>query len=523
MNFYKKLETYYEAKIKILQIITDENPRLYGELIKLSREKSSNLYSWNRAEGIKNYDLEKKCWNIMDEEREIENVLDFFENQILDSDIFLVEDIINDFSNPVVNKKLEIITDVFKSNENKLLILTQSEYFLPLELQNKIITLEMDLPNIEDIKIIFKKVVSDFEIPPERIKKSDEIFEAVLGLTTNEIYRAFARAYVINEELTENEISILIEAKGSIIKKTGYLDYYHPDEDFENVGGLKNLKEWLKKRGEAFSRSAKEYGIVPPKGVLLLGIPGTGKSLAAKSVANLWKFPLLKLDMGKIFGGIVGQSEENIRKALKLAEGLSPSILWLDEIEKGLSGFSSSGSSDGGTTSRVLGTFLTWLQEKNKPVFVIATSNDISKLPPELLRKGRFDEIFFVDLPGEKSRKEIFKIHLAKRKREDLFKDFEVKKLAQLSKGFSGAEIEGAINDAMYDAFSNGEELSSEYIEDSIKKTYPLSKTMAEVIKGMREWARNRALFASDETIDVDNKENEKGIRLKQEYNNPFI
>ncbi|MFK4784814.1 AAA family ATPase [Fusobacterium sp. MFO224] len=523
MKFYKNLKTYYEAKIKIIQIITDENQRLYGELIKLSKEKENDLYVWNKAEGIKKWEFEETNWKIIKEERELEFVLEYFQNEISDKDIFLIEDIVEDFEIPFINKRLEIISDVFINNKNKLLILSQSNYFLPPQLEKKIITLEMDLPNIEDIKVIFERVISDFEIPKERIKEDESIFQSVLGLTTNEIYRAFSRAYIINEELTSDEISLLIESKGNIIKKTGYLEYYHPDEDFENVGGLENLKEWLKKRGDSFSKEAKEYGIVPPKGVLLLGIPGTGKSLAAKSVANLWKFPLLKLDMGKIFGGIVGQSEDNIRKALKLAESLSPSILWLDEIEKGLSGFSSSGSTDGGTTSRVLGTFLTWLQEKKKPVFVIATSNDISKLPPELLRKGRFDEIFFVDLPGKNARKEIFKIHLKKRIGRNKIKNFDLKKLSDLSEGFSGAEIEEAINDAMYDAFFNIEELETLYIENALKKTYPLSKTMAEIITNIRSWAKNRAIFASEEISDFTNDKNIKEIKLKQEYNNPFI
>jgi len=227
--------------------------------------------------------------------------------------------------------------------------------------------------------------------------------------------------------------------------------------------------------------------------------------------------------MGKVFGGIVGESERNIRDALKIAEAISPSILWVDEIEKGMSGLSSSGSTDGGTTSRVLGTFLTWMQEKKKPVFVVATANNISQLPPELLRKGRMDEIFFVDLPGLKARKEIFSIHLSKKKRNT--RNFDIDLLSKASKGFSGAEIEEALKEAMFQAYDRGKEVTTADIKDALEKTYPLSKTMSEVIKKMREWAKSRAVFASSEPAEnLNDSETIKVPKLKQEaYNNPFI
>ena len=232
-----------------------------------------------------------------------------------------------------------------------------------------------------------------------------------------------------------------------------------------------------------------------PKGLLLVGVQGCGKSLTAKAVASQWKLPLLRFDLGKVFSGLVGSSEENIRKAIKLAESIAPCILWIDEIEKGLSGFASSNFSDAGTAARVFGTFITWLQEKTKPVFVIATANDISQLPPELLRKGRFDEIFFVDLPGSEERKEIFRIHLEKRYRSP--KHFDLDLLPNYSEGFSGAEIEQVIISALYDAFEHGRPLTTHDLVKSLQETVPLSRTMAEHISALREWSKTRARSAS--------------------------
>lgn len=276
------------------------------------------------------------------------------------------------------------------------------------------------------------------------------------------------------------------------------------------------------KRGRAFYNDAREYGLEIPKGVLLLGIPGTGKSLSAKAIGSEWKFPIIKLDMGRIFGGIVGESESNVRKALQIAEAIAPSILWIDEIEKGMSGLSGSGSTDGGTTSRVFGTFLSWMQDKNKPVFVVATANDISKLPPELLRKGRIDEIFFVDLPGFNARKEIIEIHLKRIKRNP--SDFNLESLSKACIGFSGAEIEECIKDALFVAFDEAKEVNDDYIIKSAKKTYPLSKTMSESIVDMRKWAKARAVYAFNEKFDGDCKNDENIPKLKQEYmSNPFM
>ena len=266
----------------------------------------------------------------------------------------------------------------------------------------------------------------------------------------------------------------------------------------KEVGGLEQLKEWLIKRGKAFSPAAREFGLPEPRGILLLGIPGCGKSLTAKAISSMWQLPLLKLDVGKVFSSLVGSSEENVRRAIATAESIAPSILWLDEMEKGFSGLSSSGQTDGGTTARVFGTFLTWLQEKKTPVFVVATCNNVKELPPELLRKGRFDEIFFVDLPSKEERKDIIKIHLEKRHRNPA--DFEIDKIADNTKEFAGSELEEIVVSGLYDAFDEGIDLQQKHLDTAISTMVPLSKTMGDQIKSIREWAKIRARKASNTT-----------------------
>ena len=260
-----------------------------------------------------------------------------------------------------------------------------------------------------------------------------------------------------------------------------------------DVGGLDVLKEWLDNRGNAFSSSARDFGLPYPKGVLIIGIPGTGKSLISKAIGSAWSMPVLRLDVGSLFGSFIGQSEANMRKALKTAEALAPCVLWIDELEKSLGG--SSGGTDSGTTARVFGSFLNWMQEKSDPVFVVATANDVSQLPPEMLRKGRFDELFFVDLPSREDRNEIFKIHLSLRGRDP--SDYEVEELGLASDQFSGAEIESVVVDGLYRAFSVNRELHKNDMLRSIMDTVPLAKTMGSKIESLRKWAKTRARFAT--------------------------
>jgi SpoVK/Ycf46/Vps4 family AAA+-type ATPase len=287
------------------------------------------------------------------------------------------------------------------------------------------------------------------------------------------------------------DLETILEEKKQIIRKSGMLEYYEHREEFSDVGGMEILKDWLVKRRNAFSSRARDFGLPLPKGILMIGVPGTGKSLTAKAVGALWQMPLLRLDVGKIFGGLVGSSEENIRTVIKTSEAIAPAILWIDELEKGFSGTGSSGQTDGGTTSRVFASFITWLQEKTSPVFVIATANNVSQLPPELLRKGRFDEIFFCDLPGREDRRQIIDIHIRKKKRDP--GQFDMDKLIEATVDYSGAELEQAVIASLYDAFDTGNDLTTDGLLNTLRDIVPLAITMREQIEAMREWARTRA------------------------------
>ena len=327
-------------------------------------------------------------------------------------------------------------------------------------------------------------------------------------MTKLEIDNCLARALVSNRRIDASDLKGILAEKKQIIRKTGILEYIDSQLNLNDVGGLQTLKKWLELRSHCFGDEAMKFGVKPPKGVLLTGIPGCGKSLTAKCVATAWNMPLLRLDMGKIFQGVVGSSESNIRLALKTAEAISPSILWIDEIEKGLSG-ASGGGGDGGTSVRVFGTLLTWMQEKTSPVFVFATANNINGLPPELLRKGRFDEIFFVDFPSSEERKKILEIHISKLGRNKA--DFDLNRLAELSGEsqfgkdvvLAGAELEAWVSDALIQAFSrriDGEQnadLSMKDFETTIKRVVPMGQMRKDEFLKIREWANENAVSAS--------------------------
>lgn len=516
----KYLVNAIKANIKIIQIISYEQLRIHGFIAKTSLELKQNFYLWNRTDGVRKWNSEKKSFSDQ-EDIPPTQILEYFLEDMENNSILLLEDFYPDFtddkpSNIGLLRKIALLKPA-----NKTLILSQPFRAIPRELEKDVLIIDVPYPSAEDITIIYKDVCKKYALTQR--EPDSELIDAALGLTIMEAERAFSMAVVEDNELTKRQIPIIIKEKEQIIKKSGFLEYYHPNQTLKDVGGLANLKQWLTKRGHGFTKEAKDFGLDTPRGILLLGIPGTGKSLTAKAIGNEWKFPLLKLDMGKIFGGIVGESEKNIRQALQIAEALAPSVLWIDEIEKGLSGMGSSGNTDGGTTARVLGTFLTWMQEKTKPVFVVATANNIAELPPELLRKGRVDEIFFVDLPTEQERKEILSIHLAKKERNP--DKFDLRALSQESKGFSGAELEEVIKEALFQSYDMGEKLETKHISEAIKRTYPLSKTMREMIENMRKWAKSRAVFASDQEPEPMDKDVDVEVpKLKQEeIHNPFI
>lgn len=404
----------------------------------------------------------------------------------------------------VVRHLRDIIPELKTSKFRKNVIFLASELLIPETMQKEISIVDMPLPTLEEIKSKLDKMITqNKQIDTTNLDESskEKLCKAAMGLTLQEAENAFALAMVNDGKIDGQDLSIILSEKMQVIKKTGILEFINTDIKITDVGGLENLKSWLTKRNNSWSESAKKYCLPAPKGVLITGVPGCGKSLTAKAMSAAWQLPLLKLDFGKIFSGIVGSSEENMRKAIKTAEAVAPSILWVDEIEKSLSGLNSNG--DSGTSSRIFGTFLTWMQEKTAPVFVIATANNINSLPAELLRKGRFDEIFFVDLPTQREREEIFKLHLTKRlKDKDVSSKLELtpelyKQLAQMTEGFVGAEIEQVVISSLYEAFFNNRPLELSDITNTIKNIVPLSVTQKEQILALRQWANIRAVAAT--------------------------
>jgi SpoVK/Ycf46/Vps4 family AAA+-type ATPase len=382
-------------------------------------------------------------------------------------------------------------------NSFKNLILLSPLLKLPAELEKEITVLDYGLPTYEELGKLLDDIIRsvrdapgvDTDLTPE---EREQVLKAAQGLTAMEAENVFAKSLV---EKRTFDVDVILSEKEQIIRKSGILEYYPATEAFADVGGLDLLKEWMEKRTVSFTDRAREFGLPEPKGILLLGVQGCGKSLSAKAIGSLWRLPLLRLDIGKIFAGLVGASEENMRRAIRVAESVAPCILWLDELEKGLSGTQSSGTSDGGTTARVFSTFLTWLQEKTVPVFVVATANQVEVLPPELLRKGRFDEIFFIDLPARNERRDIFAIHLRKRKRDP--NKFDLESLADATPGYSGAEIEQVVIEALYNAFDSGKDITTDDLLRAARASVPLSMTMREKIAELRNWAETRARKAS--------------------------
>lgn len=399
-------------------------------------------------------------------------------------------------------RKLRDILQELKMNR-KTVIFLSPRLVIPEDMEKDLSVLDFGLPEAGEIRQLLDDLTQGLN--PESIRltadEKNQLIRAALGLTLQEAENAFCRAIVQSRGLDKNAIGIIYDEKNQIVRKTGVLEFIKSDLNSDDIGGLDNLKKWLIKRNNTWQEKARRYNLPAPKGVLITGVPGCGKSLTAKAMSTIWGLPLMKLDMGKIFGGIVGSSEENMRKAIATAEAVAPSILWVDEIEKGFAGTQSDG--DSGTSARVFGTFLTWMQDKTSPVFVIATANDISRLPPELLRKGRFDEIFFVDLPTTREREKIFQVHMKKRihsssvSHQVAVDEELIRELACISKGFSGAEIEQAVISSLYDAFYADRGVCREDLIRSIQDTVPLSVTQQEQLMALRAWAEKRAVLAT--------------------------
>ncbi|HEY9647166.1 MAG TPA: AAA family ATPase, partial [Chroococcidiopsis sp.] len=406
--------------------------------------------------------------------------------------IFVFKDLHPFVDSPAVTRWLRDAIAGFKDAQ-KTIILMSPVQNIPIELEKEVAVLDYPLPDMAELNDVLTQQLDQLRTPRRITTETREkLLKAALGLTRDEAEKVYRKAKVTAGRLTEEEVDIVLSEKKHLIRRNGILEYIEEDETIDSIGGLEELKHWLKQRSNAFTERAREYGLPQPKGMLILGVPGCGKSLIAKTTSRLWGLPLLRLDMGRVYdGSMVGRSEANLRNALKTAESISPAILFIDEIDKAFAGSAGSADSDGGTSSRIFGSFLTWMQEKSSPVFVMATANRVERLPGEFLRKGRFDELFFVDLPNAQERHEIFRIHLSKRRRD--IARFDLDQLVSICDGFSGAEIEQGLVAAMYEAFAQDREFTQLDIIAAIKATMPLSKTMSEQVTALRDWARQRA------------------------------
>jgi SpoVK/Ycf46/Vps4 family AAA+-type ATPase len=501
MNFQTELETLIRARYPILYVITNEEMRAQQILVEIAARRQKKVFEWTYSSGILPAGASIQSQKGRNPAtKDPLAALDLVIDQV-EPAIFLFKDF-HPFltrNNFAVIRRLKDIALHLK-NSRKTIVLISPVMEIPAELDKEITVINLPAPVKEDLAAVLDEAVQELQDSQHvQIELDgdgrDRLLQAALGLTLGEAENVFARIIVKNQRLSAEDVNEVFAEKQQIIRKSGLLEYYAAEEDFTSVGGLSVLKDWVTKRAVAFTAEARAFGLPAPKGVLLLGVQGCGKSLCAKAVSRLWQLPLLRFDMGRMFGSLVGSSEENVRRAIAVAESIAPAVLWVDEIDKAFTGSQSSGVTDGGTTARVFGTFLTWLSEKNAPVFVVATANDVSQLPPELLRKGRLDEIFYVDLPLDEERAEIFRIHLAKRNRNP--DGFDLPSLVAASPEFSGAEIEEAIISALYDAFYAKQDLATAHVLAALNQTVPLAKTMAEKVTAQRSWAVGRARNAS--------------------------
>ncbi|MCL2929251.1 MAG: AAA family ATPase [Trichodesmium sp. St16_bin4-tuft] len=481
MNFQAEFELLLRSRYSIIYVQTREEERVEKTIAELAKKQGNRaVYIWDFVEGYEN-NPNDIGWGKRNPLQGLELVEKLPESAPA---IFILRDFQRFLEDISISRKLRNLAKKLKSQPKNLVILAP-KISIPEDLNEVITIIEFPLPNSQEIsQEVERLLVAMGQYVEKRLL--DEVVRASLGLSLERIRRVLARAIATHGKLEFDDVDLILEEKRQTIRQTQILDFYPAHENISDIGGLDNLKDWLLRRGGAFSERARQYGLPHPRGLLLVGIQGTGKSLTAKAIAHHWHLPLLRLDVGRLFGGLVGESESRTRQMISIAEALAPCVLWIDEIDKGFAGFKSQG--DAGTTSRVFGTFITWLAEKISPVFVVATANNIQSLPPEILRKGRFDEIFFVGLPNQKERKSIFEVHLS-RLRPYNIKSYDMERLAYETPDFSGAEIEQSLIEAMHIGFSQNREFTTEDILESASQIIPLARTAEEQIKFLQDWA----------------------------------
>lgn len=533
-DFSVTLCNLFRARFPYIAIITYEETRIIELITACAADPKRiktvrKVFTWSQTEGI----LDDKKQSQGPETRQPLRALEFA-HKYADSALFIFKDFhlnISCAARPaeyeIIRKMRDMVNDIKESANPKNIVFVSPSLNLAEELQKDITILEFSLPGQAEILELLNEMIL-LNSGAGRIKADlsgedkEKLVKAALGLTLSEAENAFARAMVNNGNISVDDLKLIMEEKKQIIKKTGILEFVDSDVNMSDVGGLENIKKWLAKRKNSWLDSAKKYSLPAPKGILITGVPGCGKSLIAKSMASVWELPLLRLDLGKIFSGIVGSSEQNMRRAISTAEAVAPSVLWIDEIEKGFANVT--GQGDSGVSSRIFGTFLTWMQDKTEPVFIIATANNIHQLPPEMMRKGRFDEIFFVDLPTKTERGVIFRLHIKKRmKSEEATKGFSmtdafIDKLVKMTEGFVGSEIEAVVVSAFFEAFFEKRPVNEDDFIKAVKNTVPLVTTQREQIQTLREWANSRAVSASAKE-DLEGYEQEKpaAVQIKKD------
>ena len=484
----EELNILIQAQYPLIYLVTAEEDRAEKEIATISQMKQQprKLYVWTLTHGMVEHGQARTTQhNTISPEAAIE-----WTTRHKEPAIFVFKDLHPFKDSAAVTRWLRDAIASFQGTQ-KVIILMSPIQQIPIELEKEVVVLDFALPSLVELDRVLSNQLDKTRQNRLSNEGREKLLKASLGLTQDEAEKVYRKAQVKRGKITEAEVDIVLSEKKQLIRRNGILEFIEEDETIDAVGGLEELKGWLVQRSGAFSERARTYGLPQPKGMLILGVPGCGKSLIAKTTSRLWGLPLLRLDMGRVYdGSMVGRSEANLRGALKTAESISPAILFIDELDKAFSG-AGSGDSDGGTSSRIFGSFLTWMQEKTSPIFVMATANRIEKLPGEFLRKGRFDEIFFVDLPTQSEREAVFRIHLSKRNRD--LERFDLEQLSKVADGFSGAEIEQALIAAMYDAFAQNREFTQLDIIAAIKATLPLSRTMTEQVTALRDWARQRA------------------------------
>lgn len=489
-----KLNRYIDAGFPIIYINTFEESKVDNLIKQIG--VGNEIYEWNESLGY----IDFSTGTPIIEDCTLEMMLDQLKVlELLERKIIVLKDVVPYLEEPRVVSKIKGIVRLINQGADATVIIISSVLSVPKELEKFITILELDYLEVDEIKQVIVNFIKDNGLPMVKESLIDEFAVAFKGLTEFEIENLLALSYSDDGELTRSDLRVIFDQKQQMIKKAGILEMIPLKETVDDIGGLENLKEWFSKKAKVFKNmeTAQKFGVDIPKGVLIAGVPGCGKSLNAKAAANLFEVPLLRLDMGRLMGKYVGESEGNLRKAIALAEAISPCVLWIDELEKAFAGIGGDGGGND-VTVRLFGNFLTWMQEKVSPAFVVATANDITKLPPELLRKGRFDEIFYVGLPNEREREKIFRIHLSKRRSKDVG-SINIHSLVSKTNGFSGADIEGVVKDAIESAFSNDKDaVTTEDVLEAINNTHSLSELMKESLDKMqREYETRKFKNAS--------------------------